>query len=67
MKSLWNIKEVSCFLNVKESYVYRLTSENRIPHLKLGGHLRFSPEQIEKWLSQKAQNHIRLLMVPGGF
>jgi excisionase family DNA binding protein len=54
-------------LNVKHSYIYRLTSEDRIPYIKIGGQLRFNQEQIEKWLRQNTQNHIRMLTVlPGG-
>jgi excisionase family DNA binding protein len=68
MKPLWTLEEVCRFLSVKESYIYRLTSEDRIPYTKIGGQLRFNQEQIEKWLRQKARNHIRMLTVlPGGY
>ena len=39
-------------LKLKKSYVYELTFTKKIPHIKIGRHLRFKWEEIEKWLKE---------------
>jgi excisionase family DNA binding protein len=50
---LLTIQEVCELLNVSKSYVYRLTSEKKIPHIKLMGHLRFRRQEIDSWVSEQ--------------
>ena len=50
---LWRIGEVSRYLGVPRSAVYKMTaarSSNPIPHLKLGRLLRFRKADIDEWL-----------------
>jgi len=32
--------------------VYKMVSQRRIPYVKLGGALRFNPEQLDQWIKQ---------------
>jgi len=50
---LWGIEEVAEYLQLPPSSVYKMTSAKRgalIPHLKLGGRLRFRKADIDRWL-----------------
>jgi len=54
---LLTVQEVCELLQVKTSYIYWLTSQRRIPHIKMQGHLRFRQSVIEEWLkSQEVRN-----------
>ena len=52
---LLTVSEVCELLRVSRSYVYWLTSQKKIPHLKMHGHLRFRCSAIEKWLRSHEQ------------
>ncbi|HXO20932.1 MAG TPA: helix-turn-helix domain-containing protein [Thermoanaerobaculia bacterium] len=50
---LWGLEEVAAYLALPPSSVYKMTSAKRgalIPHLKLGGRLRFRKADIDRWL-----------------
>lgn len=49
------VKEVSEFLRIAESTVYRLVQEGEMPGRKVGGMWRFSRKSIEAWLSTSTQ------------
>ncbi|MCB0695542.1 MAG: helix-turn-helix domain-containing protein [Saprospiraceae bacterium] len=49
------VKEVSEFLRIAESTVYRLVQEGEMPGRKVGGMWRFSRKSIETWLSTSTQ------------
>ena len=50
---LLTVKDVSGLLNVPRSYVYSLTHRKQIPHLKIGGHLRFRESAVQAWLASQ--------------
>ena len=50
---LLTIQEISELLKVPKSYVYWLTHQKKIPHLKIQGHLRFRQSYIEEWLNSQ--------------
>jgi excisionase family DNA binding protein len=50
LERLLTIQEISELLKVPKSYVYWLTHQKKIPHLKIQGHLRFRQSHIEEWL-----------------
>ena len=43
-------KEVCELLRIKRSYLYWLTSNSKIPHIKIHGHLRFRKSAIMEWV-----------------
>lgn len=57
---LWGIAEVATYLGVPASSIYKLTSRRarlRIPHLKLGGRLRFRKADVDEWLELWKVSH----------
>lgn len=56
IERLLTVQDISSLLGVKKSYVYHLTHQRKIPHLKINGHLRFRESDIDEWLqSQEVQ------------
>jgi len=55
MDNYLTIKEVCAILQVKEHYIYALTSQKKIPFIKLGRFLRFERDKIEQWMNQMMQ------------
>lgn len=49
---LLTAEQVCDKLRVKKSYLYHLTHNNKIPHLKIGNHLRFDEVDLNQWLEQ---------------
>ena len=47
---LLTIKEVCELLKVSKTYIYWLTHRNKIPYIKMQGHLRFRRSAIDDWL-----------------
>ncbi len=46
------VTEVSEYLKLAESTVYRLAKEHKLPCRKVGGAWRFSRKAIDDWLAQ---------------
>lgn len=52
-EGLWEVADVAAYLKVPEASVYKMTrrgAPNPIPHVKLGGLLRFRKRDIDRWL-----------------
>jgi excisionase family DNA binding protein len=47
---LWGIEEVSRYLGIPQSSVYKMTAAGTVPHVKLGGLVRFRQADIDRWL-----------------
>jgi len=52
LPELLRLSEVCAFLKVKPSYIYSLTSTDRIPFRKFGGTLRFVKAELLLWLDR---------------
>jgi excisionase family DNA binding protein len=50
---LLTVSELAWLLALKKSSVYAMTSTKRLPYIKIGSLLRFSPEDIELWLQEQ--------------
>jgi excisionase family DNA binding protein len=51
---LWAIAEVSDYLQISVSSLYKMTARKasvRIPHIRIGGKLRFRKADIDQWLT----------------
>ena len=44
------VKQVSAWLNIKESTLYFWVSHNKIPYRRIHGLIRFEAEAIQAWL-----------------
>ena len=54
------IEELSAYLKISRSTLYKLVSEGKIPSQKVGRHWRFRRAAIDRWLEEtKAKNTVR--------
>ena len=51
--NLLNADQVCQILQVKKSYLYHLTHHNKIPYVKIGNHLRFDEQDLNKWVEDQ--------------
>lgn len=54
--AVMTVKEVSGYLRLAESTVYKLASEGKLPGRKVGGKWRFSRIGLEDWLRRTPSN-----------
>ncbi len=52
-EELLKVDEVAEILGVSKSTIYTWTSEQVIPHFKIGGRVLFRRNHIDKWLSER--------------
>lgn len=63
-KTLWSIEDVGAYLGLPAGSVYKMTARTarlRIPHLKIGGRLRFRKADIDRWLDLLAVSNLETL------
>lgn len=58
MKDLLTLSEVSTFLKVPKSTIYKLARERRLPGHKVGKHWRFVREEIESWVQSAGVDEV---------
>lgn len=49
------IDELSAYLKIAKSTLYKLAQEGKLPSQKVGKHWRFSKAAIDQWLSENEQ------------
>ena len=59
LEGLLTVQEIANLLSVPKSYVYNLTHEKKIPHLKIQGILRFEKSAIDLWLRSQEVTECR--------
>jgi excisionase family DNA binding protein len=47
------VEEISNYLKIPKSTIYKLVREGKIPAQKIGRHWRFRKEAIDNWLEKK--------------
>ena len=59
---LMTIKDVARKLGVSENWVYSHLRARKplVPHVRLGGHIRFREEDIELWIEVQVRNAVRM-------
>ena len=50
-----NVDEVSSWLRIPKSTLYKLCSEGKIPCAKIGKHWRFDRISVESWFKRRIQ------------
>lgn len=50
------IEELSVYLKIPKSTLYKLVREGKIPSQKVGRHLRFHRESIDEWLKREDEH-----------
>lgn len=56
--AVMTIQELSCYLKVSKSTLYKLAQEGQLPSQKVGRHWRFHKQAIDEWLSQKESKQL---------
>lgn len=62
--SLWEIAEVGAYLKLPVSSVYKMTAAKavvRIPHIRIGGKLRFRRSDVDRWLTLLTVSNLEVL------
>ena len=62
--ALWDITDVSAYLQVPVSSIYKMTARKapvRIPHIRIGGKLRFRQSDVDQWLTLLTTSNIEAL------
>jgi len=52
------IEELSVYLKIPKSTLYKLVREGKVPSQKVGRHLRFHREAIDDWLIRRDANRL---------
>jgi len=51
--AILTVNEISDYLKIPKSTIYKLVREGKIPAQKVGRHWRFRKEAIDNWLENK--------------
>ena len=51
----WDAEQLADLFKVTPHRVYDLVREDRIPHIRIGRQIRFSPDAIEAWAAAGGQ------------
>ena len=51
--AILTVDEISDYLKIPKSTIYKLVREGKIPAQKIGRHWRFRKEAIDNWLEKK--------------
>ncbi|MFC1717373.1 helix-turn-helix domain-containing protein [Candidatus Poribacteria bacterium] len=57
---LLTVQEVCNLLKVPKTYIYSLTHQRKIPHIKMQGQLRFWRSEIDEWLRSQEVSDVSL-------
>lgn len=49
IETLWDARDVARYLKVSRSWVYQKAEAGLLPHLKVGGLVRFVPERVRAY------------------
>ena len=53
IEALMDADELGQLLKKSRSWVYQAVQAGEVPHIRIGGNVRFSREAIRKWLEQQ--------------
>jgi excisionase family DNA binding protein len=60
IETLWDARDVARYLKVSRSWVYQKAEAGLLPHLKVGGLVRFVPERIGEFALRSSNDSQRL-------
>ena len=55
---IMSIKEVSEYLRIPISTIYKLAQSGQIPAVKVGKHWRFAKKDLDRLFEKKLENHL---------
>jgi excisionase family DNA binding protein len=53
-RPLMNYKQAAEYLSMSEGTLHQWVMVKRIPHIKLGKPVRFDPDEIDRWIDERA-------------
>jgi excisionase family DNA binding protein len=62
--ALWDVTDVSAYLQIPISSLYKMTGRRaavRIPHIRIGGKLRFRQADVDRWLTLLTVSNVKIL------
>ena len=51
---LWDIKNTAAQLGISVALVRRMVADNQIPFCRVASRVRFQPDEIRAWVSERA-------------
>jgi excisionase family DNA binding protein len=54
-RGVFTLDELSAYLRIPKSSLYKLVRPGKIPSIKIGRHLRFSVAAIDSWLGESQE------------
>jgi len=58
----WTAEEVSNYLRIPQSTIYKLAQDSVLPGFKVGKHWRFRRDTIINWIKAKEGNPLKMVM-----
>lgn len=58
-ESLWTADDVAAYLKVSRSWVYHRAESGRLPHVRVGGLIRFQPHEIRAFVETSSAEPAR--------
>ena len=58
--NLFTVEEVTKYLKIPKSTIYKLSQKGQIPSSKIGKQLRFKKSSLDKWLTEKESTTLSL-------
>jgi len=55
---LLTIEEASEVLRLSRSTIYTYVAREAIPYAKIGSHVRFNADELEKWVSERSHGKL---------
>lgn len=59
IEKLLTLHQLTRYLQVSESKLYRMAKKGKIPASKVGGSWRFRKSRIDKWIDEMENTHIK--------
>lgn len=53
-EALWTVKETAEYLRMSSSWVYKRSEKGELPCVRLGGVVRFVPDQVRAYMAESA-------------
>jgi excisionase family DNA binding protein len=58
-RRLLSLAEAANLLKLSRSTLYKYAERSEIPHIKIGGRIRFSQDELEAWIKVRSIEEIR--------
>ena len=56
-RDLVDLNEITRYLNISKSHIYKLSSKNEIPYIKFRKRLFVSEKELDEWILNSSSHH----------